>query len=254
MTDKKLFEVVANDNLKRINELISNRLKYAGVTRANIENLVNICIYSRKTVIGNLEKIRVIYKPNSWKASFWECRCVKCGRPTFVRADNKLLTMDLVDQQCRCDIPVDHWVDIIPEDWYTKKKKATESRTKHRDFLVTRTELAELYKQQEGRCFLTGDPIGFNDRLTPRLTRAHSASLDRENSALGYVTGNVQFLTIPENVGKNIRRNKDMIEVAHKIVARHPRKQESLLVDTDSNIELSSASELQQMPPLNLCH
>lgn len=51
--------------------------------------------------------------------------------------------------------------------------------------------LWELYQKQDGKCFLTGLPIKFNDSF---YIKNGTASVDRINSSLGYLKDNVCFL------------------------------------------------------------
>lgn len=77
-----------------------------------------------------------------------------------------------------------------------RKSRQTQS------FDITIEYAWELYERQRGRCALTGLPIGFGEKQSDPET----ASLDRIDSKLGYVVGNVQW------VHKDINRMKNAFD------------------------------------------
>lgn len=76
--------------------------------------------------------------------------------------------------------------------------------------------LQELWNRQAGKCALTGIPIEliyYTTRLKPT-----SASLDRIDSDLGYVKGNVQFVAVSMNLGKTTFSNDQMVDFVKLIL------------------------------------
>ena len=69
---------------------------------------------------------------------------------------------------------------------------------------ITPAYLKEVWEEQEGKCAWTKLPLVLplttrkEDRSNPNLL----ASLDRKDSSLGYVEGNVQFVCVPLNLAK----------------------------------------------------
>lgn len=78
--------------------------------------------------------------------------------------------------------------------------------------------LKGLWDRQGGRCVYTAIQLiipnrrGTNDWI-------HGASLDRIDSSLGYVEGNVQFVSIAVNNMKNTMTHEQTIELINLIVA-----------------------------------
>ncbi len=63
------------------------------------------------------------------------------------------------------------------------------------NFDVTPEYLWNLYEEQNGKCALSGVAIGFTENNRPTAHRTEtSASLDRINSKLGYINGNVRWV------------------------------------------------------------
>lgn len=74
--------------------------------------------------------------------------------------------------------------------YLAKKLKKTLSDAKYRSkqkgikFNLTFEHLRDMFYQQKGKCFYTGEPFNFFCKL-------NSPSLDRVDSDKGYVTGNI---------------------------------------------------------------
>ena len=70
---------------------------------------------------------------------------------------------------------------------------------------ITPEYLKQLWEEQNGKCSWTGVSLvlplsnGAHDKSNPNII----ASLDRKNSDLGYVKGNVQFVMTPLNLAKS---------------------------------------------------
>jgi hypothetical protein len=68
----------------------------------------------------------------------------------------------------------------------------------------------EIYEVQGGLCALTGEPLTFKN-----LNKGtdQTASLDRIDSSLGYVEGNVQWVHKDVNLMKNVLSQARFIEL-----------------------------------------
>jgi hypothetical protein len=67
----------------------------------------------------------------------------------------------------------------------------TDARSRDLEFNLTVEYLWQLFEEQAGKCALSGLPISFGATTKDRDA---TASLDRKDSTLGYVTGNVWWV------------------------------------------------------------
>lgn len=84
-----------------------------------------------------------------------------------------------------------HWKGgrYVPGYFVAQAKSKLDRRSKTLDWTVTVEYLDKVWESQDGRCAYTGLPLIFGDSITEQ-----TASLDRRDSGLGYVPGNVQFV------------------------------------------------------------
>lgn len=75
--------------------------------------------------------------------------------------------------------------------------------------------LKDLWEQQEGFCALSHIPI--IPRYQNRKKSLSVASLDRIDSSIGYMKGNVQFVALGINYAKNGYTNEEMLEFINQI-------------------------------------
>lgn len=115
----------------------------------------------------------------------WWCRCA-CGVEKEVRAQ---YLKNGTSRKCvACASKAAIWTDAItPAKWHVMKSNATKRGIA---FDVSNDEAYQLFIHQERRCALTGVPIELP------LTNAGkgTASLDRIDSSIGYVHGNIQWV------------------------------------------------------------
>jgi hypothetical protein len=78
----------------------------------------------------------------------------------------------------------------------------------------------ELYSAQGGRCALSGAPIIFTTRRSKEGRSACTASLDRIDSSIGYVPGNVQWLHKVVNIMKNVLSQEEFLLWCEMIVTK----------------------------------
>jgi hypothetical protein len=123
------------------------------------------------------------------------CQC-DCGNTcevfgTHLR-ENKIVS-------CKCKNKVNG---VSGDMWYNIIKSGIKRRIKRSklEVNITKEYVNQLYIEQNGKCGLSGIeitlPMSWRDRT-------HSASLDRINSDLGYIIGNVQWVHKHINVMKN---------------------------------------------------
>jgi hypothetical protein len=90
------------------------------------------------------------------------------------------------------------------------------------DFYITEQTIVDLWKKQKGKCALSG----FDLTLThgtftdPNPTKL---SVDRIDSQLGYVPGNIQLITWQANAAKNVWSSQQLIDMCNAIAKLHSK-------------------------------
>jgi len=97
---------------------------------------------------------------------------------------------------------------------YTRLKKSAEKR--NYEFSVSIEYLWNLYLQQNKICAITGDII----------SNIREASLDRIDSTIGYIEGNVQWVTYRANISKHTMTMNELYEFCKKVL-NHANQQPS---------------------------
>ena len=137
----------------------------------------------------------------------WLCEC-KCGRRTVSTAAQLLRGSK---KSCGCSIhkvstESRRWTghcEISGRFWGSIKRSA---RVRDIPFLITIDQAWEKFKSQNGKCALSGIPLGFGSKGEQSVEK--TASLDRIDSNLPYELSNIQWvykdinrmkLNIPEN-------------------------------------------------------
>lgn len=133
----------------------------------------------------------------------WNCHC-DCGKNKIIIGTK--LTSGRINS-CGCLRPTHKHGKLSPKwqgyedisgNYISRLKKGAKKR--NLDYLVTPEYLWEVFLKQNKKCALSGLPLTFNSTLK---TRDGTASLDRINSVLGYVEGNIQWLHKDVNWMKN---------------------------------------------------
>lgn len=83
-------------------------------------------------------------------------------------------------------------------------------------FTLTPKELWDLFEAQKRRCALTGELLIFSTRRASGQT----ASLDRKDPKVGYVSGNVQWVHKRVNFCKGALTNDDFINLCRAVAAK----------------------------------
>ena len=97
---------------------------------------------------------------------------------------------------------------------YGKIKRTAEHR--NIEFNVSQEYLWELYENQNKLCAITNDPI----------LDINKASLDRIDSSIGYIEGNVQWVTKQANLSKHVMSMEELYEFCTKVL-NHANQQPS---------------------------
>lgn len=145
------------------------------------------------------------------------CEC-ECGNTcevfgTHLRS-NKIVS-------CKCKNRIDG---VSSDMWYNIIKSGVKTRAKRSrlEVNITKEYVNELYKNQNGKCKLSGIEI-----TLPKTwrDRTYSASLDRIDSEKGYIIGNVQWVHKHINVMKNTFPEEMFIFLCKKISEQNECKE-----------------------------
>lgn len=85
------------------------------------------------------------------------------------------------------------------------------------DFNLTYGFIRELWEAQGGKCLKTGIQLTLDVGSVPNRN-PHGPSIDRVDSNLGYVIGNVQLVCIHYNLAKNVYTDAQLLQLAEGIL------------------------------------
>jgi hypothetical protein len=176
----------------------------------------------------NLTPRECYYKENTkgQKIRFWKCEC-KCGK--FVERAEYTILRGLTES-CGCKHPrytnkgKTHplWTgcEELNGQYISVLKNKARFRNLEWSDEVTPEYLWNLYVSQNKRCNLTGLEINFETYRNKQKGLDQSASLDRINSDIGYVPGNLQWLHKDVNRMKNDLGQERFLELCKLIVTK----------------------------------
>lgn len=155
----------------------------------------------------------------------WMCEC-ECGNQIQRRQDYILRT---TNPCCGCEsgwflTKSSHhsWTGVGDMSGYYFGRLKRQARERDYEFSISPEYAWEVFLSQEGRCALTGIPLVFNGHKQRLRGLKQTASLDRIDSQLGYVKGNVQWIYVTLNKLKNNVPQDEFIGLCRLIAARHP--------------------------------
>lgn len=146
---------------------------------------------------------------------YWKAQC-SCGDIHNVRASSLLQGKTKKCTKCR-----DSGIYITRENNANWKGYGPVGRTEYNSMMhsakkkglevtVTMEYLAEVFRQQDGKCALSGLPLKIQKGLG-------NASIDRIDSKKGYITGNVQWVDKRVNIMKHVISQSEFIELCRLI-------------------------------------
>lgn len=144
---------------------------------------------------------------DKWAGFMWLCRCI-CGQERPVSAAKVVRGVTPSCITCSRSEEPNIWPFAIS--YIQKVRRGAVARDLV--FEVSLQHLHDVLQAQEGLCALTGEPLVFAAKHpTPQ-----TASLDRIDSSLGYIEGNVQWLHKDVNKMKNDLSQERFLEICKK--------------------------------------
>lgn len=154
-------------------------------------------------VFDNLTILSRNYEKKSSNSIFWNCQCI-CGR-VVIKSNNYLRQWK--HQSCGCrgkGYEIEDYGGIPKEYWNSIMANATH---REMEFSISIQYAWGIYQSQGGKCKYSGIPIVFDLDFKHGARKGHprqTASLDRKDSDIGYVEGNVQWVHKDINKMKNV--------------------------------------------------
>lgn len=170
---------------------------------------------------GKLTPIKAV--SGNHKHKVWECKC-DCGgsidalATKFVRGYIKTCGCESKKWKGYKEIPGSFWNDI--------KQGA---KIRNYELAISIEYAWEIYVKQDKKCALSGVPLFFNTvrnpvgmhrkdvEHVPPIKNERTASLDRINSDMGYVEGNVQWVHKSINMMKRDFNQQEFLDWCKKI-------------------------------------
>lgn len=146
--------------------------------------------FGQYTVLG---KVRTHVYPSGSSHQIWRAVC-DCGNTVETQAQ-KIRWARFGCKQCNGKniggVNSPHWKGgrFVPGYFVAKVQTKLSRGSRLIDYSLTLDYLDSLWESQDGRCSYTGLPLAFGNN-----TEECTASLDRIDSAGGYLEGNVQFV------------------------------------------------------------
>lgn len=161
------------------------------------------------------DNVRVISsKDNSYNHYYYKCLCLKCNETiSFVRKDYLLHESEY--KCCKSCYDKSRGKYLWSDEEERKYFYALRKNAKRRgiSFNLKIKYIYDLLKHQNNTCALTGEEILFsneNDKIRP--------SLDRIDSSLGYINGNVQWVSRKANIFKGEMTKDELLDFCKAII------------------------------------
>ena len=172
---------------------------------------------------GSLIVVEKFKKNKSGKVS-WKCLC-DCGN--YTNSISNLLTNN-IKRDCGCSTRIKlknnkrGWKGFgdISKTYFNKLKANANSRGI--EFELTIEYLWDLFLLQDSKCAISGIDIKFA-RYQDIRRYNQTASLDRIDSSIGYIKGNVQWLHKDINFMKHTLSKKELVKYC-RIIIEHQDK------------------------------
>jgi hypothetical protein len=179
---------------------------------------------------GRLTAVRVS-SPDRHGKSRWHCTC-KCGKSVVVNYSSLVRGLS---KSCGC-----HKTELCRKGGYKDISRSWWRRIiqnavlRGYKFDLTPEDVWAAYEQQNGKCALTNLSIQF----FPDYNRVHlqTASLDRIDSSLGYVKGNIQIVHQVVNPMKSYLTDEEFVAFCNEVARTRPMEHDACLVATSRTV------------------
>lgn len=163
------------------------------------------------------------------KNRYWFCQC-DCGNTKIVTRAN--LTKKQT-HSCGCNWHLKNkkhknWkgYNDIGLDFFNDIKRGAIER--NLEFNITIEYLWELFISQHKKCALSGIDLKFADTRKNK-SKSQTASVDRIDSTLGYIVGNIQWVHKTINIMKNQLTDEQFIDFCNKVIVRNMKHKKYVL-------------------------
>ena len=149
----------------------------------------------------------------------WKVKCIHCN-VFFVQQGQHVIESKFGCKDCKGNQMSGkksvHWRggEYVPAYFIAKiKSKNLKRRSRTIEFNLSYEYLDRLWIRQQGKCVYTGEDLSFG-----KSKIVGNASLDRIDSSLGYIEGNVQFVHKDVNIMKWDLSNDRFLDICEKII------------------------------------
>jgi len=164
---------------------------------------------------GKLIAMEVFHKSTTRHGVQWQCLC-DCGKKTIVYGVH---LRNGTTKSCGCNHyprKSNHpgWKGFGEISGYRYAVIKKNAREKRLQFTIDIQYLWRLFCKQNKKCNLSGELLTFD---SDRYLHNGTASLDRIDSSIGYVKGNVQWVHKEINIMKNKHSTEHFLNLCRKI-------------------------------------
>lgn len=118
-----------------------------------------------------------------------------------------------------CSSKVQHSGDAsLKKRLYYQLSQAIRTRDKEVGEDVDEDYLLEIWNRQGGKCPYSGQEMILKPHRNRGIRVPNQASVDRIDSSLGYVRGNIEFVSLIANMAKNIWTKQDVLDFCNQVV------------------------------------
>jgi hypothetical protein len=157
--------------------------------------------------------------PGKGPHTYYRCIC-ECGRKNIIPSTNLIQKHSL---SCRFCAHGGMFKFRLAPVFSHIKSNAEARKIK---YSINHAYVLKIMEKQKWKCALTGLPLKVEWTKSKKghsLSSTSTASLDRINSKLGYVPGNVQWVYKPLNNMKWDLSQKEFIQICHLVTKKHPK-------------------------------